>query len=332
MTLKLWADPVADGSRSCCSPEAVLHARSLAHRMGLPHLTLDLQEDFRRAGRERLRRRARRRAHPQPLRSLQRHGALRRDAGAGIAHRRVDARHRPLRARRPRRRRAAAGARERRPQGPDLHALGAAAAAARSRPLSARRPHQAAGAEHRGGGGPAGGREEREPGPLLPGRDHARAVPRATRARRRSARARSWTGAAACSAGIPASAASRSASAAASALAAAEPQYVLDKDAASNRVVVGPREQLAVQARDREPGDALPRRQPRRPGQAPLPLAAGAVLAGAAGRRRAPTRRWSWICTSRSTAPRRARRPACWRATRVLGYGTIAASHGRAAA
>lgn len=48
VTLKLWADRHNDGARSCCSPEAVLGARALAHRMGIPHLTLDLEEAFRR--------------------------------------------------------------------------------------------------------------------------------------------------------------------------------------------------------------------------------------------------------------------------------------------
>jgi tRNA-specific 2-thiouridylase len=47
VTLKLWADRATDGSKSCCSPEAVVSARSLAHRMGMPHLTLDLSERFR---------------------------------------------------------------------------------------------------------------------------------------------------------------------------------------------------------------------------------------------------------------------------------------------
>jgi tRNA-specific 2-thiouridylase len=48
VTLELWADPVGDGSASCCSPQAVSGARALAHRMGLPHLTLDLRDEFRR--------------------------------------------------------------------------------------------------------------------------------------------------------------------------------------------------------------------------------------------------------------------------------------------
>jgi tRNA-uridine 2-sulfurtransferase len=48
VTLKLWADPQTDGAKACCSPEAVLGARSLAHSLGLPHLTLDLEEEFRR--------------------------------------------------------------------------------------------------------------------------------------------------------------------------------------------------------------------------------------------------------------------------------------------
>src|SRR3954468_11593174 len=47
VTLELWADPENDAEASCCSAVAVRVARSLAHRMGLPHLTLDLREPFR---------------------------------------------------------------------------------------------------------------------------------------------------------------------------------------------------------------------------------------------------------------------------------------------
>jgi tRNA-specific 2-thiouridylase len=49
VTLKLWADQGVDGTASCCSPEAVIGARALAHSMGFPHLTLDLQDRFRTA-------------------------------------------------------------------------------------------------------------------------------------------------------------------------------------------------------------------------------------------------------------------------------------------
>jgi tRNA-specific 2-thiouridylase len=49
VTLKLWADPATDGSRSCCSPQAVVSARALAHALGLPHMTLDLEARFRSA-------------------------------------------------------------------------------------------------------------------------------------------------------------------------------------------------------------------------------------------------------------------------------------------
>ena len=48
VTLELWSDAANDGERSCCSPQAVAGARSLAHAIGLPHLTLDLRERFRR--------------------------------------------------------------------------------------------------------------------------------------------------------------------------------------------------------------------------------------------------------------------------------------------
>ncbi|HWA54465.1 MAG TPA: tRNA 2-thiouridine(34) synthase MnmA [Solirubrobacterales bacterium] len=48
VTLKLWADPQTDGAKACCSPEAVLGARALCLSLGIPHLTLDLEEEFRR--------------------------------------------------------------------------------------------------------------------------------------------------------------------------------------------------------------------------------------------------------------------------------------------
>jgi tRNA-specific 2-thiouridylase len=48
VTLELWSDPEGDGTKSCCSPQAVTGARALAHRMGIPHITLDLREEFRR--------------------------------------------------------------------------------------------------------------------------------------------------------------------------------------------------------------------------------------------------------------------------------------------
>jgi len=49
VTLELWSDPDTDGERSCCSPQAVTGARALAHGMGIPHLTLDLRDEFRTA-------------------------------------------------------------------------------------------------------------------------------------------------------------------------------------------------------------------------------------------------------------------------------------------
>lgn len=48
VTVKLWSDPETDGAKACCSPEAVLGARGLAHSLGIPHFTLDLEEEFRR--------------------------------------------------------------------------------------------------------------------------------------------------------------------------------------------------------------------------------------------------------------------------------------------
>ena len=47
VTLELWSDPENDGERSCCSASAVAGARAVAHSMGLPHLTIDLRSEFR---------------------------------------------------------------------------------------------------------------------------------------------------------------------------------------------------------------------------------------------------------------------------------------------
>src|SRR5438270_11709505 len=50
VTLRLWLDPDGpDSARACCSPEAVVAARETCHALGLPHVTLDLREEFRRA-------------------------------------------------------------------------------------------------------------------------------------------------------------------------------------------------------------------------------------------------------------------------------------------
>ena len=50
VTLRLWLDPNGpDAERACCSPEAVIAARATCHALGVPHVTLDLREEFRRA-------------------------------------------------------------------------------------------------------------------------------------------------------------------------------------------------------------------------------------------------------------------------------------------
>lgn len=47
VTLELWRDGGGDAAASCCSHVAVRRAREMAHRRGLPHLTVDLREEFR---------------------------------------------------------------------------------------------------------------------------------------------------------------------------------------------------------------------------------------------------------------------------------------------
>jgi tRNA-specific 2-thiouridylase len=50
VTLRLWIDPKGpDTERACCSPSAVIDARATCHARGIPHVTLDLREEFRNA-------------------------------------------------------------------------------------------------------------------------------------------------------------------------------------------------------------------------------------------------------------------------------------------
>lgn len=48
VTLRLWIDPEAPSpERACCAPSAVRAARDLCHQNGMPHIALDLRDDFR---------------------------------------------------------------------------------------------------------------------------------------------------------------------------------------------------------------------------------------------------------------------------------------------
>ena len=50
VTLRLWIDPQApDTDRACCSPQSVRAARDTCHALGVPHMTLDLRDGFRQA-------------------------------------------------------------------------------------------------------------------------------------------------------------------------------------------------------------------------------------------------------------------------------------------
>jgi tRNA-uridine 2-sulfurtransferase len=49
VTLRLWTDPAGPSAeRACCSSDAVVAARETCHALGLPHVTLDLRDPFRR--------------------------------------------------------------------------------------------------------------------------------------------------------------------------------------------------------------------------------------------------------------------------------------------
>jgi tRNA-specific 2-thiouridylase len=45
-TLRLWSDPSSTDDRTCCSPESVHRARSVANSLGIPHLIINAGETF----------------------------------------------------------------------------------------------------------------------------------------------------------------------------------------------------------------------------------------------------------------------------------------------
>lgn len=46
-TLRLWIDPTApDPDSACCSPDSVRRARNTCHAAGMPHVSIDLREQF----------------------------------------------------------------------------------------------------------------------------------------------------------------------------------------------------------------------------------------------------------------------------------------------
>ena len=114
VTLRLWIDPDGpDTERACCSPEAVIAARETCHALGLPHVTLDLREEFRRAVVEPFVARYARGETPNPC--IRCNGCFRFAELLAFARagRRGAARDRPLRADRRARRPSAARARGR---------------------------------------------------------------------------------------------------------------------------------------------------------------------------------------------------------------------------
>ena len=123
VTLRLWLDPDGpDSERACCSPESVIAARETCHRLGVPHVTLDLREEFRRAVVTPFVRGYARGETPNPCTRC--NGGFRFAELLAFAapRRRRAAGDRPLRAHRRARRPAAARARRRSGEGSELHA------------------------------------------------------------------------------------------------------------------------------------------------------------------------------------------------------------------
>ena len=284
VTLELWADAENDAERSCCSATAVAQARSLAHSMGLPHFTIDLRREFRDGVVQPFISGYADGETPNPCVGC--NGHVRLDAMLELADRLgCDT--------------LATGhyARTAEPEHRDGPLLRVAVDAAKDQTymLAALSPQSLARMRFPLGDLTKPEVRELAAAPVFPSppRPTLRTCaswrgPTAAGSSRGTAGwaigwGRSSTRKAACSGAIAASTASPSASAAGSGIASGEPLYVVDKDAQSNRVVVGPREALQSSrvtlrnARLHRDGRA------RRPREAPLPLAAACSARGGGG-------------------------------------------------
>ena len=181
VTLRLWQDPAApDTERACCSPAAVAAARATCHALGLPHVTLDLREEFKSADRRSVRR-TRYEAGETPNPCMRCNGAFRFDAL--VALRRACRSRRALdgplradrRARRPAARRARGATSRRTSRTCSRPSIRASSSGSASRSASRRRTRRAPRPRGRGSR-PRGGRE---PGGVLPRRRRLPRVPRA---------------------------------------------------------------------------------------------------------------------------------------------------------
>ena len=185
VTLRLWLDPDGpDAERACCSPDAVLAARATCHALGVPHVTLDLREEFRRAVVDPFVRGLRARGDAEPVHPLQRRLPLRAAARFRTPRRRRQARDRPLRTHRRAPGTIAARPRCRPLEGPVVHAREDRSHEARPHLVPARRTVEGRDASRGGARRACSCAPRGEPGSLLPRRRRLSQLPRASWARR----------------------------------------------------------------------------------------------------------------------------------------------------
>ncbi len=314
ITVKLWADPETDGAKACCSPEAVLGARGLAHSLGIPHFTLDLEEEFRQRVVGRFVSGYSEGKTPNPC--VLCNGEVRLAAMIDLAERLgadrlltghyariVEDADGPL---------LASAADEAKDQSymlaalppdllgrlgfplteltkPEVRAIAERHGLAVARKAESQDLCFLAGQGKRGFLRRHGGLSDRE-GKVLDG--SGRAVGRHRGHHNFTVGQRRGIG-----------------------VSAPEPLYVVATDAAANTVTVGTRADVETRQIEIRDVDPAPRRRPRRRGPPALPLARPAGLDRGC-RTAGATRPWRSTSARSSSAPRRARRPSCWRARR----------------
>ena len=192
VTLRLWIDPNAPRRRArlLLAERRDRCARDCATQRGLPHVTLDLREEFRRAVVSPFVDGYARGETPNPCVRCNGVVPLRRAARVRRPRRRRAARDRPLRAHRRARRPPPARARGRRAQGPELHARRRRPARARAHLVPARRADEGARRAPKPRPPVSPPPPRREPGGVLPRRRRLPRLPRAPRPRRHARRRR----------------------------------------------------------------------------------------------------------------------------------------------